>query len=85
MSAQGQTFTFRRLNKRRLSNAEADQALTYQECQKLSLTIHVIAGCQAIGGIQDRRLVFVEAHRQPEVPFCVWRFIAAGLSWSEPV
>src|SRR5690349_6674991 len=27
----GQTFASRRLNKRRLSNAEADQALTYQE------------------------------------------------------
>jgi hypothetical protein len=32
MSVVGQTFAFRRLNKRRFSNAEADQTLTSQAC-----------------------------------------------------
>jgi hypothetical protein len=39
MSAPGQTFAFRSPSERRLLSAEANQALTSQECQERSLTV----------------------------------------------
>jgi hypothetical protein len=41
-SASGQTFTFRPSNERRLSGAEADQALTSQACQELTFRLDAL-------------------------------------------
>jgi hypothetical protein len=46
MTAQGQTFTFRSSNERRLSGAEADQALTSQECQFLTFRGEISVGSE---------------------------------------